>query len=97
MAAVRIHRFVVDPADEAEFLVRRAEAITTIRAQHPGLSEARLIRLEGGAFIDAWRWNSAEEMQAALAAAPSFADAARAAMSLTRDATSEDGEIIDER
>jgi hypothetical protein len=73
-----------------------AALISAIRTSHPGLAEARLIRLEDGTFIDAWRWDSAEQMQAALAAAPTFPEVA-AAMSLTRERTAEDGEIVDER
>ena len=96
MADVRIHRYVVDPADVAELLTRRAALITAIRADHPGLAEARLIRLEDGTFIDAWRWDSAEQMQAALASAPTLPEVA-AAMSLTRDRSTEDGEIVDEQ
>jgi hypothetical protein len=92
---IRIHRYIVDSADLEELLARRAAAIAAIRAEHPGLAEARLIRLGDGTFIDAWRWDSAEQMQAALQAAPP--PEARAAMSLTRDRTAEDGEIVDER
>jgi hypothetical protein len=97
MEMVRIHRYNVDPADLDELLVRRAALIAAIRSAHPGLAEARLIRLEDGGFIDAWRWSSAEEMQAALASMSTFAEAAGAAMSLTRDAASEDGEIVDQQ
>jgi hypothetical protein len=97
MADIRIHRYTVDdPADLEELLARRAELIAAIRADHPGLREARLIRLEDGTLIDTWRWRSAEEMQVALGAAPTFPEA-RAAMSLTRNASAEDGEIVDER
>lgn len=95
MADIRIHRYMVDPPDLEELLARRAATICAIRAEHPGLVEARLIRLEDGTFIDAWRWDSAEQMQAALEAAP--VPEAREAMSLTRDRTAEDGEIVDER
>jgi hypothetical protein len=95
VADIRIHRYIVDPADIEELLARRSALITAIRADHPGLREARLVRLEDGTFIDAWRWDSAEQMQAALAAAP-FPEAGPA-WSLTRDATSADGEIVDER
>jgi quinol monooxygenase YgiN len=95
MADIRIHRYTVDPADIEELRARRAKLIAAVRAAHPGLIEARLVRLEGGRFIDSWRWASAEQMQAALAAAP-FPEAGPA-WSLTRDATSEDGEIVDER
>jgi len=78
MAVVRIHRYSVDPADVGELLARRTVLITAIRAAHPGLAEARLIRLEDGGFIDTWRWDSVEEMQAALAAAPTFGEVAAA-------------------
>ena len=96
MAASRTHRYTVDPADLDELIARRATLITAIRAAHPGLAEARLTRLEDGTFTDVWRWDSAEQMQAALADMARFPEA-RAAMSLTRDATAVDGEILDER
>jgi hypothetical protein len=89
------HCYTIDPADLDELIARRATLITAIRAAHPGLAEARLTRLEDGTFTDVWRWDSAEQLQAALAAMP--IPEARAAMSLTRDATAVDGEIIDER
>lgn len=96
MAVVWIHRYRVDTADEGEFLARRAALIAAMRAEHPGLAEARLIRLEDGAFIDSWRWDSHEDTRAALAAAPTMREVG-AAMSLTKDATNEDGEIVEER
>jgi hypothetical protein len=96
MAVSRTHRYTVDPADLDELLARRATLITAIRAAHPGLAEARLTRLEDGTFTDVWRWDSAEQMQAALADMARFPQA-RAAMSLTRDRTAVDGEIVDER
>ena len=95
MAVTRTHRYTVDPADLPELLTRRAAVITAIRANHPGLTHTRLTRLEDGTFADTWCWDSAGHMQAALAAMP--IPQARAAMSLTRDATAEDGEVIDER
>ena len=95
MADIRIHRYVVDPADLEELLARRAELIAAIRVDHPGLAETRLVRLDDGAFLDTWRWDSAEQMHAALAQAP-FPEAGPA-WSLTQEATSEDGEVVDER
>jgi len=96
MAVSRTHRYTIDPADLDELIARRATLIAAIRAAHPGLAEARLTRLEDGTFTDVWRWDSAEQMQAALADMARFPQA-RAAMSLTRDATAVDGEIVDER
>jgi hypothetical protein len=95
MAVTRTHRYTVDPADLPEFLSRRAALITTIRKTYPGLVEVRLTRLPDGTLTDSWRWDSAEHMQNALAAAPTLAEVG-AAMSLTRDSSAEDGEIIDE-
>jgi Antibiotic biosynthesis monooxygenase len=96
MAVSRTHRYSVDPGDLEEFLARRAAVIDAIRAAHPGLSEARLTRLEDGTFTDVWRWDSAEQMQAAAADMARFPQA-RDAMALTKDRTALDGEIIDER
>jgi hypothetical protein len=96
MADIRIHRYTVDPADMDELLERRAVLIAALRVAHPGLLEALLIRLEDGSLVDVWRWASAEQMQSALAEAPTFPEVG-AAMSLTRDRTADDGEIIDER
>lgn len=96
MAVSRAHRYTVDPADLDELIARRATLIAAIRAAHPGLTEARLTRLDDGTFTDVWRWDSAEQMQAALADMARFPKA-RAAMALTRDATAVDGEIVDER
>jgi hypothetical protein len=96
MAVSRTHRYTVDPADLEELIARRATVIAAIRAAHSGLTEAWLTRLEDGAYTDVWRWDSAEQMQAALAAARNF-PAVGATMSLTRDATAQNGEIVDER
>jgi hypothetical protein len=96
MADIRIHRYSVDQANRDELLARRTDLITAIRAKHPGLTDTRLIDLGDGAFIEIWRWASPAEMQAALADIAAIPEA-RAAMSLTRDATSEDGDVVDER
>ena len=96
MTIVRAHRYTVPPADVDELIARRARLIAAIRGAHPGLNETRLTRLEDGTYTDVWRWDSAEQMRAALKAIPTIPEA-RAAMSLTREATSLNGEIIDER
>jgi hypothetical protein len=96
MPVARTHRYTVDPANLDEMLAKRATVIAAIRSSHPGLTETRLTRLEDGTYTDVWRWDSAEQMRAAFAAVPAIPEA-RAAMSLTRDATAVNGEIIDER
>jgi hypothetical protein len=95
MAVARTHHYTVDAADLPELLARRTTLIAAIRAAHPGLSDTRLTRLADGTFTDVWRWDTAGQMQAALAAMP--VPEAQAAMSLTRDSTAQDGEIVDEQ
>jgi hypothetical protein len=94
MPAVRIHRYSVAPGDLDEFLVRRAALISAVRAEHPGLVDARLVRLRDSTFIDVWQWRTGAQMQAAVRAGVRALPEARAAMALTRDASFEDGEIV---
>jgi hypothetical protein len=54
-----------------------------------------LTRLEDGTFTDTWRWDTAERMRAARPATE--LPEARAAMSLVRDHTARNGEVVDER
>ena len=95
MPDIRIHSYSIDLADQDEFAQRRATLIAAMRDQHPGLIETRLIRLDDTRFIDSWRWASAEQMQAAFAAAGDFPEI-KAAMSLTRDRSHEDGDVVDD-
>jgi hypothetical protein len=96
MAVVRMHRYIVDTADLDELIARRATLIDAIRAVHPALAETRLTRLGDGAYSDVWRWDSREQMKAALADMPNFPQS-RATWALTRDRSHVDGEIVDER
>jgi hypothetical protein len=97
MADIRTHHYAVDPADLGELIARRATLIEAMRTAHPGLTQTRLTRLEDGTFTDVWRWESAEQMQAAVADMSRFRPLAGAAWALTSDATSIDGEVVDER
>jgi heme-degrading monooxygenase HmoA len=96
MSVIRMHTYRVAPADLDEFIHRRSTLIAAIREAHPGLVETRLTHLEDETYTDVWRWNSAEDMAKAGADLPNFPQAG-AAMSLTKDRTAVDGEIIDER
>jgi hypothetical protein len=96
MSAVRSHHYSVAEADLEEFLARRRSLVATVRKTHPGLTVALLVQLQDGTYSDIWRWESAEQMGAALAAIPTFPEAPLT-MALTRDATAQDGQIIDER
>jgi hypothetical protein len=97
MAAVRVHRYTVDPADLQELLARRARLIDALRVAHPGLAETRLTRLADGTYSDVWCWESAEQQRVALGGMSRFGALAGAAWSLTRDRSAVDGEIVDER
>jgi phage tail protein X len=95
MAVVRTHHYSVDPADLDDLLTQRAGLIEAVRAAYPGLASTRLTRLEDGSYTDAWCWDTAAQLQAALPATE--LSAAHAAMTLVRDYTATYGEIIDER
>jgi hypothetical protein len=97
MAVSRTHHYKVDPADLNRLIAVRTTLIDAVRAAHPGLTQTRLTRLEDGTFTDVWCWESAEQMQALAADMSSFRPLAGAAWALTSDATSIDGEIVDER
>ncbi|MEV0461363.1 hypothetical protein AB0I30_07630 [Nocardia tengchongensis] len=95
MAVIRLHRFRVARADLDNLLSQRRILIDGIRRAHPGLTETRLTRLEDGTYLDTWRWDSAEHMLSAVAAAQGIplVDATEALM---LDATALTGEILDE-
>ena len=95
MTVTKTHHYTVEPADLDELLARRAALITAVRAAYPGLTGTRLTRLEDGTFTDTWRWDTAERMRAARPATE--LPEARAAMSLVRDHTARNGEVLDER
>lgn len=95
MPIVRTTRYTAT-ADPVEVLARRAALIDRIRADHPGLTETRLARLEDGTYQDAWRWSSIEALEVVMAAAPGLPEV-MAAFALTVNATAENAEILDER
>jgi quinol monooxygenase YgiN len=96
MTAVRTHTYRIDPDNIERLLTQRANLIAGIRAANPGLLEARLTRHEDGTYTDVWRWESAEQMTAALAASAAF-PLVGATLALAHDASVQNGEIIDER
>ncbi|GAA0419461.1 hypothetical protein Acor_29220 [Acrocarpospora corrugata] len=57
---------------------------------------ALLVQLDDGTYSDVWRWETADQLGAALAAIPIFPEAPLT-MALTKDATAQNGQIIDER
>ncbi|MGW4247057.1 hypothetical protein [Nocardia sp. NPDC004722] len=96
MAVVRLHRFRVARADLDTLLTQRSTLIDGLRLANPGLTGTRLTRLEDGTYLDAWRWDRAEHMLAALTAAQGV-PLVGATEALMLDASALTGEIIDER
>jgi hypothetical protein len=96
MPVVRSHKYSVDPVDLAEFLARRASLIGTVRETHSGLTSALLVKLDDNTYSDTWLWDSGAQMQAALAAIQTFPEAPLT-MALTKGATAQDGQVVDER
>lgn len=96
MTVVRSHTYSVVPADVEEFLARRASLIGTVRETHPGLTRAVLVKLDDGTYSDTWHWESAAQLGGALAAIATFPEAPLA-MALTRDATAQNGQVVDQR
>jgi hypothetical protein len=95
MTVIRTTRFAVAPDDVETMQARRRRLLDVVRAQFGGPSEARLVRLDSDTWLDIWRWESAETLQAALAGAPRLAEAG-AAFSVTRDVSAEQGELIED-
>jgi hypothetical protein len=95
MAVIRTTRFTVDPADADTMLARRQQLLGAVRAAFAGPSEARLVRLGDQTWLDIWRWDSAQALRAALEGAPALPEAS-AAFAVTRDASVEQGEVVDE-
>ena len=94
MAILRITRFTADPAHaEEEVLAKRAELLAATRKAHAGLTDARLVKLEDGAWLDVWQWESEDAFQRAVAWAHDQPLAAEA-FALVRDVTAEKGELV---
>jgi hypothetical protein len=94
MAVFRITRFTIDPADTEEMLARRAALVAVAANAFPGLTEARLARVDDQRWVDIWCWDSLASAQAAIAAAPTLPEAGMA-FSLTSDITVEFAEIVE--
>jgi hypothetical protein len=96
MTVARISRFHVEPTDADEMISKRAALIAAIRQRFPGLTEARLGRVDERAWIDVWWWESRVDLQRALEGGPSIPEAP-AVFALTQELSTEDAEIVDER
>ncbi|MEV4577940.1 antibiotic biosynthesis monooxygenase [Nonomuraea jabiensis] len=95
MTVISVTRFQADPADAEQVQARHAALVTAIRATQPGLTEARLGRMDDETWVGVWRWDSAASLQAARQSAPAT-PAAAAAFALVRDVTAQDIEVLAE-
>ena len=96
MAIMRLTRFSIDAADREPMLTTRAALIDAVQARYPGLTETRLTRIDDEHWLDLWRWESDEHLQAAVAGAHDLPEAGPA-FALVKDATAESTQIIEER
>ncbi|MBG0564447.1 antibiotic biosynthesis monooxygenase [Actinoplanes aureus] len=95
MPVVTVTRFQIDPADADELRARHAALVTATRAAVPGLTEARLGRIDDENWVGIWRWDSADSLRAARQAVPGGAEATTA-FALARGPVASDIEIVDE-
>jgi hypothetical protein len=96
MAALRLARFKVDPADTTEMVARRNALVAAAKETFPGLTGAQLAQVDDKTWIDVWRWDSRTNAQEAIANGSAIPEAA-AAFSLVKDITMELAEVVDER
>lgn len=76
--AVELVSFEIEPESEEGMLAAHAGAVASIRAECPGLIDARLFRRdEAGAWIDVWFWESLDKARAAAEKAPTLPEANR--------------------
>jgi hypothetical protein len=95
MTAIRTHIYKVSDTDLESLIENRSILISKIRESHPGLTEARLVRLDDGTYSDTWHWASFEEMGAALASIGSYPEAP-AAMRFVRENAAQNGTVVHE-
>ncbi|MBF8185263.1 antibiotic biosynthesis monooxygenase [Nonomuraea sp. K274] len=95
MPVISITRFQADAAGADEVRARHAALVAATRDALPGLTEARLGRLDDGTWVGVWRWDSAASLQAARQTIPPTAVGV-AAFEVVREATGEDIEVLDE-
>jgi hypothetical protein len=95
MALIRTTRFTADPADASEVLARRRRMLAALRSGPGGPGETRLVRIDERTWVDMWRWDSADALQAAAEAAHHMPEAT-AAFALVSDLAFEQGQVADE-
>ena len=97
MSLIAITRFEATTDDDTVIRTRHNALVDAVRRVIPGLTEARLGRLQDQ-WVGVWRWESPDDLKAARELAPTLAET-KAAFALVREGTSSVDEIavIDER
>ena len=97
MSLIAITRFEATTDDATDIRGKHNALVDAVRAAIPGLTEARLGRLEDQ-WVGVWRWESADDLKAARELAPTLAET-KAAFALVREGTSavDEIDVIDER
>ncbi|MEU6077364.1 hypothetical protein [Micromonospora sp. NPDC047074] len=93
MTLIRTTRFTADAAEADTVLERRAKLLEAVRAAFAGPTETQLVRIDERTWVDTWRWDSPETLNAALEGAPRLPEAA-AAFAVARDVTAEQGDLV---
>lgn len=90
--------FDVDATEIDEMLSRRNDLVSAVRRACPGLTDARLGRVDEHRWVDIWRWDSQQSLEAAVALVASGALPEReAAFALAKNPTNESATLVDER
>ncbi|MBS2535073.1 hypothetical protein KGQ20_20100 [Catenulispora sp. NF23] len=96
MAVLRITRFTIDPADEAEMRARRTTLLAKVHEAFPNrLTGTQLVKVDDETWFDAWRWASRDAYAEVIAVAPTLPEAGNA-FAITKDPSLELGDIIEE-
>jgi hypothetical protein len=95
MTVLSYSRYVVEPENADDHVVRRAALITAVRAEVPGLGPTRVARVDERTWLDVWLWESRESVEAARAYAPTLPEAA-AAFALLGEHRLEFADVVDE-
>jgi hypothetical protein len=95
MSVITLTQFTIESGVAGALRTRHAELVAAIRSAAPGLVEARLGSVDEQTWVDIWRWESAEHLQAARRIAPDL-PATAAAFSLARAVTADDVAGVDE-
>jgi hypothetical protein len=75
MAALRLARYTIDPADAEEVLAERNALVAAIRDAVSGRIQARLAKVDDQTWTDVWRWDSPTSAQTAIADASAVPEA----------------------